>query len=301
MLKGVSDAMTKQTADDLAKTITNAIKKPPKLPIEVETWRVDFTTNIEGAGTNFQTKVGAATDYLAKTLMNGAVNQKTPTVYEGTRDFKSVVADADKANEMAKKQEIFSRNLFTTRGVIPISDTEKNLVKAQSAWTKAFGQSVQLFSQSIGAAAGSKIGGGGEYANAGSSIFSSLATTMTQTLNPFVGGLIGLGAGIIGGFLGGRLDDTTEDLPPVIQENTKAIEANTNALEELGRMVINAPTNYRLPSYTGGQTTGLNIGSININSQTGDPNLIYTQFIDKLNREYSRSVNSGYTRNRILG
>ena len=114
---------------------------------------------------------------------------------------------------------------------------------------------------------GRMAGGGGPGAATGANLLSTLGFSAGQE------GWLGLGAlggpggallgGLVGGLFGGLFDKEEEELRRSIDKNTDAIQSNTRALEEFSKVIINAPPNYTIPSFTGG-ATGLSIGQINI-------------------------------------
>lgn len=152
----------------------------------------------------------------------------------------------------------------------------------------------------LGQAIGAQVGGGGRVAAAGAATGAQFGTAIGGTLGMFGGPIGGLAGGIIGGLIGKKFEKPAEEMVDAIDANTDAVKANTEAILDLGRTIINAPTRYRLPVFTGDQGFGINIENIYINSTTGDPEEIYKQFVERLERDYSREIKTGYTRGRMF-
>ena len=171
-----------------------------------------------------------------------------------------------------------------------ILDSNEGLTKSQQALRTALIFAASTIAASItgvrnaGAAAGSGFG----------SALGSAFFTEKEILG-FAGGPIGaLLGGIGGGILGGLFGrgDTPEapirSLSDAVKENTTALNANTNALNELDASVLNAPTDFFVPKFSG---SGSSI-SIEINA----PNTSATDIANEVARIISDEFSSDQRR-----
>jgi hypothetical protein len=265
----------------------------------------NFAASIKTSGNVFSDYVVDAARLTGNTLIDTAINMREIlTAKNGLEDFNGVSggpAFLTDRNNPKKSATEFSDNGRT--GSVDLDQfgdkIAEKTVTAGSKFQEIIKDSAIVFANILSGALVSGLGGG---ANAirGSNIGSSFATmggTLLEISSKFIP-LLGVAGGLLGGLFGSLFD--SEPKQPALIANTEALRANTQALEELGRTVINAPTNFRLPVLNSGGSAGLNIGNITINSASGDPQQIYKTFVKNLERDYSRSINTGYTRGRML-
>jgi len=108
-----------------------------------------------------------------------------------------------------------------------------------------------------------------------------------------IGGLLGGLAGAALGSLFGKDEEKPDDYVPVLEKNTDAVKANTKALEELSELVVNAPTNYRVPAFGGGYG-----GSVNLNFNGASSSEVRSAL--SILEEYGIDIRSTRTRARVV-
>jgi len=102
---------------------------------------------------------------------------------------------------------------------------------------------------------------------------------------------------ILGGLLGGLLagEDDIKELTNAVKSNTDSLEVNTQALEDLSELIINAPTKFRIPAFGGGFST--NSIAINFNGATQED---VNRAIGILERDYGVDLRSTNSRTRVV-
>ncbi len=141
-----------------------------------------------------------------------------------------------------------------------------------------------------GASFGGMFGPAGLEATLGKSLFESLG---------IFGGPLGiLGGSLIGGLFGSLFGKGKEPEKPSsisLDENTRAIERNTLALEQLDQAIFNAPTRYNIPAFSGQFGTGNQV-NITINGNNSNPDEIATAVIKTIENNINFGLAVGRTR-----
>lgn len=164
-----------------------------------------------------------------------------------------------------------------------------------------------LLKDTLAGVIGVLAGGGTPSAQAGGQI-GALAgkaggAALGRTIGAGVlGGVVGFGVGaLVGGFIGGLFGGKrrAKEFVPSIQANTDALRQNTLAIEQLEKRIINAPSNFNIPNFPfGGQSPA---PQFNITvAGVSNPDQFVDQVINRIQKDYSRSVRTGSTRRTAL-
>lgn len=305
----IADTFFQQTVDNLTKTLSNKLIKieaPEDIILgKIELTGENFNKNVNTAGIKFDNTIVDAVTKSGNIWVDAVLKSKQILETQEAQimslltggEFTTIGTDSK--NKFQTPQANFAVPQALP-DINPLTgELEESMKQSGSVFKELIKDSAIVFSNILSGTVISAIGGGPN-AIRGSNIGSSLGSlaALGLKLNPFLSVLTGIGGGLLGGLFGGLFDN--EEQPRILIENTQAIKANTQALEELGKTIINAPTRYRLPAFTGGAVSGINIGQINITSTTGDPQKIYQEFTRALERDYNRSVRTTYTRGRML-
>lgn len=310
IFKSLADTFFKQQVEDFAKNISSLIKiKPLKVdPIEVSaenfsTTVKSSTATIESSANFFYNRIASAVNLLSNALTNSAGLMEEISKMS-SKTGKTEISDTKLKMELDQPKTTFQSQNEGKPLVDATKNSASNIEESAVKFKDIIVSASHIFSTLLSNTLVSALGGGAN-AVAGSGIGSQLGGLLSQLekfgkgTNPLVNLGLGLAGGLLGGLFGSIFDSNDSNTVATI-ENTKAIEANTQALEELGRQVINATTRFRLPALGGGAVSaGISIGTINI---TGNQNgqQTYQEFKKALERDYGRSINTSYTRSRIM-
>lgn len=144
------------------------------------------------------------------------------------------------------------------------------------------------------------IAGTGQGAQLGAGIGSTLGSIIATAIPGWGAALAGLG-GLIGGIFGGTFDEEIDieepirDLSNSVIENSRSIDANTNALKELDSSIINAPSTFIQPAFS---VVGGPSRIVNIVIHANDATDVATKVSQVLEDEYETSIRTNRTTRR---
>lgn len=171
--------------------------------------------------------------------------------------------------------------------------------------------SIYLASQ-LGTILGSALGGSTRGANTGSGLGGTAGGILDQIFNRktlesglevatsgLLSTLLPVGGSIIGGLLGGLFggdDEPERKRELIVAQNTKAIEALTDSLNQLDASVLNAPSNFVVPRNPGG--VGNQSGpTVNLYVSSNNADEVANTVVRVIEEQYGRAINtSGTTR-----
>lgn len=161
----------------------------------------------------------------------------------------------------------------------------------------ALNSGLQFLASTLAGIIGTKFGGGSASAQAGGTLGGLGGQAIGKSIGS-VGGPIGflvgsVVGGLIGGLFGGKKE--TKQFVPSIQENTDALRANTLAIEQLQKNVINAPSNFVIPGFTPAAQGPAPQFNITV-SGVSDGDQFVEQVINRISRDYQRGTRTGTTR-----
>lgn len=186
-----------------------------------------------------------AANYHAKTVGDAIIAAATTGIVpdpgaQNLGDVQRKLAATDPAKKTSENTE-------------DLVDQGKELTDETVGGFNALKKAIFVMGVQISQGIGQAIGGGGTGSRIGSQLGGLLAFAASGGPLSFGGALLGIVGSLAGGLLGGQLDSPEErvpieDLIDSVDENTRSVDKNTQAFNDLRSLLINAPASFILPA-----------------------------------------------------